>query len=164
VALLAAPSLMFFVIAALPEAFGRIVYAGDPDYTSLGRAVAAKTRPDETIWVWGNVPQVYFTSERAPGVRFTFCNYLTGLSPGSRSELDPTYSARQNEVPGAWQMALDDLDTERPAMVVDTAAGGMKSYGKFPIASYPNFAAYLRDHYRVDGESVGAVLYRRVAP
>ncbi len=134
------------------------MYAVDPDYWAVGRAVAARTRTTDTIWVWGNVPQIYYTAERTPGVRFTFCNYLTGLSPGSRSELDPTFVARQNAVPGAWDMVVRDLDTLRPAVIVDTAAGGMKSYGKFPVASFPVLAAYLHDHYRPDAIVEGAVL------
>ncbi len=161
VAALAVPATVFFTIAALPEVFGRYVYAADPDYGAVGRAVSASTKPGDTIWVWGNVPQVYFTAERRPGVRFTFCNYLTGLSPGSRSELDPTYDSRQNAVPGAWDMVVHDLDTNRPAIIVDTAAGGMKSYGKYPVASFPVFAAYLANHYRAEGSVDGAVLYRR---
>lgn len=159
---LVAPAVVFFVIAALPEVFARYVYAADPDYRALGRAVAARTGPDDTIWVWGNVPQVYFTAARRPGVRFTFCNYLTGLSPGSRSELDPTFDPRSNAVPGAWDLVIRDLDANRPRVIVDTAAGGMKSYGKFPVASFPALAGYLEDHYRPDGAVDGAVLYRRV--
>jgi hypothetical protein len=160
-ALLGAPAIVFFGIAVAPELTAKLVYAADPDYTAIGRAVAARSLPTDTVWVWGNVPQIYATAERAPGVRFTFCNYLTGLSPGSRSELDPTYDSRKNAVPGAWDMVVHDLDANRPAVIVDTAAGKMKSYGKFPVESFPVLASYLRAHYRADGEVDGAVLYRR---
>ena len=164
VAALAAPALFFFVFAGLPGWSATYVYAVDPDYDALGRAVRRETEPSETIWVWGNVPQVYFAAERAPGVRFTFCNYLTGLSPGSRSENDPTYDSRSNAVPGAWDLVVHDLDANRPAVIVDTAAGGMKSYGKFPVRSFPTFAEYLAAHYRAVGTVDGAVLYRRTEP
>jgi hypothetical protein len=59
-------------------------------------------------------------------------------------------------------MVVHDLDDNRPAVIVDTAAGAMKSYGKFPIASFPVLADYIRAHYRADGAVDGAVLYRRV--
>jgi hypothetical protein len=160
-ALLFAPVGVFFTIALLPEVFGRLVYASDPDYVQIGRAVAARSRPDDTIWVWGNVPQVYFTAERRPGVRFTFCNYLTGLSPGSRSESDPGYDSRKNAVPGGWDMVVHDLDAARPAVIIDTAAGAMKSYGKYPVSSFPVLASYLDEHYRKAGVVEGAVLYIR---
>lgn len=158
---LALPSLAFFGIAALPGTFAHLIYAGDPDYWALGRAVKSLTVPTDSIWVWGNVPQVYFTAERRPGVRFTFCNYLTGLSPGAPSELDPTVDSRNNAVPGAWDMVVADLEKNRPAIIVDTAAGQMKSYGKFPIDSFPVLSAYLKVHYQPEGVVLGAVLLRR---
>jgi hypothetical protein len=161
---LGVPAVVFFGIAALPELTRPLVYAADPDFWAIGRAVAARTKPDDRIWVWGNVPQIYFTAERAPGVRFTFCNYLTGLSPGSRSENDPAYDSRQNAVPGAWDLVVEDLDAHRPEVIVDTSAGGMKSYGKYPVASFPALEAYLAAHYRADGAAEGATLYRRVEP
>ncbi len=161
-AALGAPAFAFFCIAVVPEATARLVYAADPDTVAIGGAVAARSSPGDTIWVWGNVPQIYFTAARAPGVRFTFCNYLTGLSPGSRSELDPTFDSRRNAVPGAWDMVVHDLDEERPTVIVDTAAAGMKSYGKYPVATFPVLARYLAAHYRLDGNVLGASLYRRV--
>jgi hypothetical protein len=58
-------------------------------------------------------------------------------------------------------MVVHDLDRATPAIIIDTAAGGMKSYGKYPVASFPVLDAYLRQHYRPDGVIDGAVLYRR---
>jgi len=160
-AALVAPAAVFFGIAIVPELSDRVVHAADPDYWAIGRAVAAKTTPAESIWVWGNVPQIYFAAERVPGVRFTFCNYLTGLSPASRSENDPSYDARRNAVPGAWAKVVADLDAHAPAIIVDTAAAGMKSYGKYPVQSFPVLAAYLAARYEPDGTVEGAVLYHR---
>lgn len=160
-AALAAPAAAFFGFNVLPELTSRVVY-GDPDFWTVGRAVAAQTRPDDGIWVWGNVPQIYYTAEREPGVRFTFCNYLTGLSPGTPSEYDPKVDPRADAVPRAWDMVVADLDAHRPTLVLDTAAAGMKSYGKFPVASFPVLARYLQTHYRIEGSVNGVVFYRRV--
>jgi hypothetical protein len=155
------PVFMFFLAAALPRYTRKYVYTTDPDYWTVGRAAAMRTTPSESIWVWGNVPQIYYTAERMPGVRFTFCNYLTGLSPGTRSEYDPTVDPRRNAVPEAWRDLFLDLDSKRPTLVIDTAAAGMKSYGKFPIRSFPALEGYLSAHYRPDGVVNGVVFYRR---
>ena len=96
------PAGVFFLVAAVPEVTHKWVYIIDPDYDTVGRAAAAETGPRESIWVWGNVPQIYYAAERMPGVRFTFCNYLTGLSPGTRSEYDPSVDPRKNAVTSAW--------------------------------------------------------------
>jgi hypothetical protein len=158
------PVLIFFLVAALPRYTRKYVYTTDPDYWTVGRAAAMRTTPSESIWVWGNVPQIYYTAERMPGVRFTFCNYLTGLSPGTRSEYDPTVDPRRNAVPEAWRDLFLDLDSKRPTLVIDTAAAGMKSYGKFPIRSFPALEGDLRAHYRPDGVVNGVVFYRRADP
>lgn len=156
-----APAAVFFGINVLPEVTSHVVY-GDPDYWTVGRAVAARTGPDDAIWVWGNVPQIYYAAGREPGVRFTFCNYLTGLSPGTPSEYDPRVDPRADAVAGAWDMVVADLDTHRPALVLDTAAASMKSYGKFPVSSFPVLARYLETHYRIEGSVNGVVFYRRI--
>jgi hypothetical protein len=46
-------------------------------------------------------------------------------------------------------------------LVLDTAAAGLKSYGKFPIAAFPPLADYLAAHYLPEGSISGVVLYRR---
>lgn len=160
-AAMCAPAAVFFGVNVLPELTSRVVY-GDPDYWAVGHAAAARTRPDDGIWVWGNVPQIYYAAEREPGVRFTFCNYLTGLSPGTPSEYDPRVDPRADAVAGAWDMVVADLDAHRPALVLDTAAAGMKSYGKFPVGSFPVLARYLETHYRIEGSVNGVVFYRRI--
>ncbi len=161
VAAMIAPAAVFFGLNVLPELTSGVIY-GDPDYWTVGRAAAARTRPDDGIWVWGNVPQIYYAAEREPAVRFTFCNYLTGLSPGTPSEYDPKVDPRADAVAGAWDMVVADLDARRPALVLDTAAAGMKSYGKFPVRSFPVLARYLDTHYRIEGSVNGVVFYRRI--
>jgi hypothetical protein len=156
------PALVFFLVGAVPEVTHKWVYMIDPDYGTVGRAAAAETSPSESIWVWGNVPQIYYAAERMPGVRFTFCNYLTGLSPGTRSEYDPSVDPRKNAVTSAWDLVIADLDQRRPTLVLDTAAADMKFYGKFPVASFPPLQSYLSAHYRVEKQVSGVVFYRRI--
>lgn len=160
-AALFAPALVFLVLAAVPGVSRPIFNSRDPDAAGIGRAIAARTAPGDTIWVWGNVPQLYFASGRSPGVRFSFCNYLTGLSPGTPSEYDDAFDPGAHAVQWAWDLALRDLDEKRPALVLDTAAARLKSYGKFPVAAYPSFARYLAAHYRREGAIEGVVVYRR---
>jgi hypothetical protein len=158
---LAVPALLFLVVAALPELTRPILNPRDPDYLGIGRAVERRTGVQDTIWVWGNVPQLYYAASRSPGVRFSFCNYLTGLSPGTPSEYDDSQDPRSQALTWAWPLVLRDLDRNRPALVLDTAAAGLKSYGKFPIAAFPPLADYLAAHYLPEGSISGVVLYRR---
>jgi hypothetical protein len=158
---LGVPAAIFAAIALLPEVTQPIFNAEDPDYRTIGAAVAARTAPADTIWVWGNVPQLYYSSARRAGVRFTFCNYLTGLSPATPSEKVDAVDPRKAEVAWAWPLVLEDLGRNRPALVLDTAAAGFKSYGKFPIARYPQLAEYLSNHYQLDAPIGGVAVWRR---
>jgi hypothetical protein len=158
---LGVPAAVFAAIALLPEVTQPIFNAEDPDYRAIGAAVAERTTPADTIWVWGNVPQLYYSSARRPGVRFTFCNYLTGLSPATPSEKLDAVDPRKAEVAWAWPLALQDLERNRPALVLDTAAAGFKSYGKFPIARYPQLQGYLAEHYRFEVPIGGVAVWRR---
>ena len=95
-------------------------------------------------------------------MRFSFCNYLTGLSPGTPSKYDDRNDPRAQVVQWAWPMALQDLAANKPALVLDTAAAGIKSYAKFPIGKFPLLADYLAAHYRREGDVSGVVVYRRI--
>jgi hypothetical protein len=162
VASLAAPALLFFAAASAKEITQPLFSDRDPDYRSIGNAIAARTGKGDTIWVWGNVPQLYYGSSRSPGVRFSFCNYLTGLSPGTRSEYDDQVDPGAQSLRWAWDLVLRDLRVNKPALVLDTAAAGLKSYGKFPIRKFPRLADYLAAHYRREGDLSGVVVYRRI--
>ena len=92
----------------------------------------------------------------------SFTNTVTGLSPGTPSEYDPRVDPRANAVTAAWDMVVADLDARHPTLVLDTAAAGMKSYGKFPVSGFPVLARYLETHYRIEGTVNGVVFYRRI--
>lgn len=156
------PAAAFAAIALAPEVTRPIFNAEDPDYTAIGRAVAARTAPTDTIWVWGNVPQLYHASGRRPGVRFSFCNYLTGLSPATPSEHVASVDPKAAEVSWAWPLAIEDLDRRRPELVLDTAAARLKSYGKFPVSRYPQLADHLAHHYRREQDLAGVAVWRRL--
>ena len=161
-AVLAVAPLGFVAIAATPPVALRLFHAGDPDWRAIGRAAAAATRPEDTIWVWGNVPQIYYAADRREGVRFSFCNYLTGLSPATPAEYDRSVDPRRFAVPEAMAFAVADLERSRPALVLDTAEADLKFYGRFPLASFAPLAARLGAHYRRAETVAGVVFYRRI--
>lgn len=74
---LALPAVIFFAEGA----FNYSTMAGD-----FGQAieyVSRQTDPSERIYIWGNVPQVYFYSERLPSTVYFWSDILAGTSPGS---------------------------------------------------------------------------------
>jgi hypothetical protein len=95
------------------------------------------------------------------GTRFSFCNYLTGESPGTPTETGQ-WNADGNQLPAAWGMLFADLERRRPALFVDAAAAGWDGYGKYPLARYPRLRAYVDRNYQPVEVRANVVLYRRL--
>ncbi len=161
VALCALPALFFFVLATVGRPLAAKLDAAEPNYDEVAARIAALTGVDERIFVWGNSPQLYVLARRPMGARFSFCNYMTGESPGTPTETGQR-DADANQLPAAWEMLFADLDRRRPALFVDAAAAGWDGYGKYPLARYPRLRAYVDQHYRPVEVSAGVVMYRRL--
>ena len=156
-----APAMGFFALATFARPLAAAMDAAEPDYDQVVRTIAAASGPDDRMFVWGNSPQLYVLSARAMGTRFSFCNYMTGESPGTATETGAK-SADANSLPASWQMLFEDLDSRRPELFVDASAAGWDGYDKFPIARYPRLLDYLRVHYRHVATSADVQIYRRL--
>jgi hypothetical protein len=156
----AVPALLFLALATFARPLAERLDHAEPAYDPVAARIAALSSPDERIFVWGNSPQLYVLSRRAMGTRFSFCNYMTGESPGTGTETG-ALNADENSLPAAWTMLFEDLDRRRPALFVDAAAAGWDGYEKFPLRRYPRLQAYLHGHYRPLEVVEGVAIYRR---
>jgi len=161
VLLCAGPALAFFGLATAGRALAAHLDEGEPPYQQVAARIDALTTPAERVFVWGNSPQLYILARRPMGTRFSFCNYMTGESPGTPTE-NGQWSADANQLPAAWEMMFADLEQRRPALLVDAAAAGWDGYDKFPLARYPRLRAYVAEHYRLAEVEAGVALYRRL--
>jgi hypothetical protein len=162
VAACALPALAFFALATVGRSVAAAVdEGGEPRYAEVASRIAALTAPDDRIFVWGNSPQLYVLARRPMGTRFSFCNYMTGESPGTPTETGRR-DADANQLGAAWEMLFEDLERRRPALFVDAAAAGWDGYGKYPLARYPRLRAYVDAHYAEVEVRAGVVLYRRL--
>ena len=159
--LCALPALVFFVLATWGRPLAAALDEGEPRYQEVADRIAELTASDERVFVWGNSPQLYVLARRPMGTRFSFCNYLTGESPGTPTETGQR-NADANQLPAAWQMLFADLGQRRPVLFVDAAAAGWDGYGKYPLARYPRLRAYVDQNYRPVEVRAGVVLYRRL--
>jgi hypothetical protein len=160
--LCALPALFFFWLATVGRPFAAAWDEGDePRYGATAARIATLTAPDDRIFVWGNSPQLYVLARRPMGARFSFCNYMTGESPGTPTETGQ-WGADANQLPAAWDMLFADLERRRPTLFVDAAAAGWDGYDKYPLARYPRLRAYVESNYRPVDVHAGVVLYRRL--
>jgi hypothetical protein len=160
-ALSALPALIFFVLATWGRPLAAALDEGEPRYDEVAARIDALSTSDERVFVWGNSPQLYVLARRPMGTRFSFCNYMTGESPGTPTETGQR-NADANQLPAAWEMLFADLEQRRPALFVDAAAAGWDGYGKYPLSRYPRLRAYVDQNYRPVEVRAGVVLYRRL--
>jgi len=158
--LCAVPALTFFLLATVARPWAEKMDGREPPYAVVGARMAALTRPEDRVFVWGNSPQLYLLSRRPLGTRFTFCNYMTGESPGTPTETGDR-DADRSSLPDSWDMLFADLAARQPELFVDVAAAGWDGYDKFPVARYPRLAAYVAVHYALVETVSGVAIYRR---
>jgi hypothetical protein len=127
--------------------------------------VKENTQPGETIVVWGYAPQIYYLSERLPGVRDYICHYITGYSPGS---FDPftTRAFRDYGHPRAEDFFIEDLEIRQPKYIFDLSEVFYyeASFIQYPIRLYPKLTDYLLTHYLPEGAISEIKIYRRRTP
>jgi 4-amino-4-deoxy-L-arabinose transferase-like glycosyltransferase len=161
-AALAVPVTAFFLLGI---GHGRMMAAAgvpDPDYPAIAAFLDAHSAPTDSLVVWGNAPVLYFEAQRPLGSRFVFSNYLSGLSPATRSQSDPRADASANVVAESWDMFEADLADRRPRLFVDTSPGNIAAYGKFPPGRFPRLQAILARDYTPIGEVAGARILARI--
>lgn len=126
----------------------------NPHEDPIVRYVIERTQRTDKIFVWGFRAETHVSSGRLPASRFVYSVYPSGVVPwfpSTRAEEE----ARQ--VPGARQQLIEDLEREKPELVIDA---GRSMSGRY-MYNYPVLRAYLDQHYcfmrYVDGEPI----YRR---
>jgi 4-amino-4-deoxy-L-arabinose transferase-like glycosyltransferase len=134
-----------------------------PPYEEVAARLREVSGPNDSVFIWGHSVEVYVLARRTTGTRFIFCDYLTGTSPGTRSQTgldDPT----PNVVRPAWDMLFDDLDRRQPRFLVDVAPAAWNGYDRFPLSRYPRLDTYVRAHYRERDRVAGVIIYERNRP
>lgn len=123
----------------------------------LSGYVERTTAQGDKILVWGNLPEVYWRSQREPAGGFTHTEFVTGYSGGRRHHL-----ATEANVPddALYRRFVARLRREHPVLVLDTAAAGERGGDYFPLAEFPAVTRLLRTHYERAATVDGVPVYR----
>ncbi len=133
------------VLAVVPAAcfLGLAITSHDNKDTrialAVGSYVAAHTRPDQRVLVWGQAPEVYWSSDRRPAVRFATTGFVTGTSGGR----PPSRVGQQYAVRGAWDDFLADLRSHPPVLIANMSTADQRRASFYPPSRYPQFERYL---------------------
>ncbi len=155
------PAILFLAAGVLHAPIMRWIGDPDPDYARVATWIEEHSTRQDPICIWGNSPVLYFDTDRPLGCRFVFANYLTGLSPATRTQTDPDFDASANVVPQAWEMLFADLHSREPLFIIDASPGDVGHYGKFPPGKFPRLEFLLDQHYTAVAEVEHMTIWRR---
>jgi len=125
-----------------------------PRYDRIADAISDRTKAGDHIFVWGQIPQLYWAVDREPATRFLTSGFLTGFGGGRSAQ----HVGREYAVPGAWDDFQRDLATHPPVLIVDVSSKTPKG-DEFAIERFPEFESYLHAHYNAVDVVDGATIY-----
>lgn len=149
VVVVAAPAIAAWLLAFSPSGL-------DPTVRAMADYAAAHTRAGDRVTVWGNAPEVYWRSGRAPGGAMVNTDFVTGKTAGRANGPERLHDA----TPGARDTFLRSLADHPPELIFDTSTDGLRGYGRYPLSLVPPVARFVREHYRADGMVHGVQVYR----
>jgi 4-amino-4-deoxy-L-arabinose transferase-like glycosyltransferase len=134
------------VVGCLFSATGYFFKPGtpEPNYESVSRYLATVTNPDDPIYVWGSVPEIYWASARRPATRFLTSSFLTGNYPG-RPPQDANTGA---DTAAAWKDFYEDFRAHPPKYFVDTSPAKVRGAQYYPISDFPRLEHIVDTQYR----------------
>ena len=127
-------------------------------YPTIAAVVRDVSGPKDTVFVWGELPEVYWASNRLPGTRFVHTGFITGNSGGRPTG---TGTAR-NAMPGAAAMLRADFHRRLPDIVVDTSTTTLRHANLYPLSATPVWHDFGKD-YELVRVAAGVRIYRRIA-
>jgi hypothetical protein len=124
-------------------------------YGSIAARVRQLTNPGETVFVWGEFPEIYWASGREPATRFIHTGFLTGHTGGR-----PIDTGRAADgLPGGWGLLDRDLRTHPAALLVDTSGAAIRG-SEYYALDRTGIWSRLRLEYTLVDTVEGVRLYR----
>jgi hypothetical protein len=147
------------VVGFVFSAAGYFFHPGvqEPNYESVSRYLATTTNPDDPIYVWGSVPEIYWASERRPATRFLTSSFLTGNYPGR----PPADANTGDDTKAAWEDFYADFTAHPPKYFVDTSPAKVRGSQYYPISDFPRLEHIVDTQYRYVVTIDDIVVYKR---
>jgi hypothetical protein len=111
---------------------------------ALATYVDAHTHSHDLVTVWGDAPEVYWLSGRAPGGGLVSTDFIVG-----KSAWHPNGPQRlRDATPGARRDFLRSLRARPPVLFFDTSTAHFRQYGYYPLSLVPSIETFVDQHYR----------------
>jgi hypothetical protein len=123
--------------------------------SETGRYLSEHSTPEDRIFVWGQVPNIYLEAKRRPACRYILTFPLTGYVFGGPL---PGVDTRKWTVPGAWTTLEQDFSRHPPTYIVDLRFDPQNA--PYPVQDFPILARLLAERYRPVTRTSEGVIYR----
>jgi len=132
-------------------------FGPEPNYESVSRYLATSGHPDDPIFVWGNIPEIYWASGKRPATRFLTTSFMIGNYPGRPQDEE----TKDDTTKQAWADFYQDFKKNPPRYLIDTSTSDVRGADKFPISSFPRLATIVAEQYHYDVTIDGYDIYVR---
>lgn len=112
-----------------------------PNVDRVAAAVRHRTKPGDTVFVWGQAPEIYWLSQRDPATRYPHVGFITGITPKR-----PGVPAYVLSMPNAASNLLADLKKNHPALIIDAAIASVRGGDRYPLSTSP-IQKWVDDNY-----------------
>ena len=129
-------------------------------YQAVARYVREHTQRQARIFVWGNSPEIYLYAKRRMATRYISVNYQTGHIWGTSSNELGGQPDRKGIPARSWDYLMADLERNKPAFIIDAAAGRLDKMDDEPIPRHARMAEFINAHYSLDTTILGVPIYR----
>ena len=147
----AVPTALAVAFAFSPDTFRTL-----PDPDPLAAYVDAHTDPGETVFVWGNFPEVHWAGDRPPGGALVHSDFITGRSGGR----EPGPETLDDATDGASTALFRSFRRNPPQLVIDTSTAAIRDYDAYPLTRFTAIDRWVRENYvrvtAIDGAQVWA--------
>ncbi len=110
-------------------------------YIGVSNWIQKNSTITDKILVWGDIVEIYYFSNRRPGIRFLWCSaYAKSYNSGLTRSI--------NNANSAISSVITDLDKKKPRYFIDTAPSGVRSFGSYPLKGMPILYNYIKKHYQ----------------
>lgn len=126
--------------------------------TEAGDFLLAHRRPDDRLFVWGEVARIYLEARMRPACRYIMTYPLTGYVFGGPI---PGLDTRSRILPGAWENLERDFRKHPPDYIVDVQKPAIEWSADYRIADFPVLQRMIDEQFEIAATTAEGIVYRR---
>lgn len=126
-----------------------------PAIRELGLWLDTHKSENESLFIWGYYPEIYYYSGLKNAARFVEIHFLTGQI---RDSIQAGALGSQNRL---WDWLWSDLQSHPPTWVVDNTLFPVSGRYLSPLKNYPELQSFVETNYQLEKELYGMKIFKK---